>query len=133
MKTVCPRILYVDADENSGKIINNLILNADPPYDIALVSDKRNALYQVRTSTFDLYILDYGPTHDVDLCAEIRSHHPGTPILFLSDAVWAGERLMVLERGASDFLVKPDEIGRIGDTVGRLLGRSAPAGHGTGM
>jgi DNA-binding response OmpR family regulator len=111
----------VDADEDSGKIIDKLILNADPPYDIALVSDKRNALYQVRTSTFDLYILDYGATRDIDLCAKIRDHHPETPILFITGDIRVGDRQLAMEKGATDLLVKPEELGRIGDTVDRLL------------
>lgn len=133
MKSVSPRIMYVDADEASGKIIDKLILNADPPYDIALVSDKRNALYQVRTSTFDLYILDYGIIHDIDLCAMIRAFHPETPILFITGDLRVSERQLALENGATDFLVKPGDIGLIGDTVYRLLGGSIPPGKGTGM
>ena len=133
MKSVSPRILYVDADEDSGKIIDKLILNADPPYDIALVSEKRNALYQVRTSEFDLYILDYGIIHDIDLCTMIRVFHPKTPILFITGDLRVSERQLALEKGATDFLIKPDDIGRIGVTVGRLLSGCAPAGPSIGM
>lgn len=128
MKSFSPRIMYVDADEDSGKIIDKLILNADPTYDITLFSDKRTALYQVRTSTFDLYILD-GLAYDVDLCVRIRHYHPETPILFITGDLRAGDRQLALEKGATDLLVKPDELGLVEDTVFRLLNWSAHTGQ----
>lgn len=129
MESVSPRILYVDADEDSGKIIDKLILNTDPPYDITLFSDQRTAFYKVRTSTFDLYILDYGPTHDTDLCARIRRHSPETPILFISGDNRAGDRQLAMEKGATRFLVKPEELGLVEDTVRHLLSGTIQAGQ----
>jgi DNA-binding response OmpR family regulator len=64
----------------------------------------------IQAERFDLYLLEsWLPEVDgFELCREMRSVDPQTPIVFFSGAGYANDRKMGIEAGADAYLVKPD-------------------------
>jgi DNA-binding response OmpR family regulator len=66
-----------------------------------------------------------------DVCREIRRSHRGVPILFISAKSEEIDKVLGLEMGADDYIVKPfgvkEVIARIRAVVRRLAAAEAPA------
>ncbi len=103
-------ILYVEDDESLSYVTrDNLELQG---YAITHCPDGRQALEQIQTRTFDLYILDV-MLPEIDgftLAREIRKFDQQTPILFLTAKSLKEDRLQGLRLGGDDYITKPFSI-----------------------
>ena len=103
-------ILYVEDDESLSYVTrDNLELQG---YAITHCLDGRQALEQIQTRTFDLYILDV-MLPEIDgftLAREIRKFDQQTPILFLTAKSLKEDRLQGLRLGGDDYITKPFSI-----------------------
>src|SRR5262249_28034503 len=82
---------------------------------------------QARTGLYDLVILDW-MLPDVDglsVCRELRRAGLTTPILMLTARGELSERVLGLETGADDYVVKPFEIEELLARVRALLRRAS--------
>lgn len=101
------RVLHVE-DENSIRrfVAINLERNQFEVVEAACGEKARAAL---KNEMIDFVILDL-MVPDVDgfeLCEEIRNMHPSIPIIILSARGEDLDRVMGLELGADDYMVKP--------------------------
>ena len=77
-------------------------------------------------NNYDLLILDWmlPKQSGVELCQELRSHSLNTPVLFLTAKDTIDDRVLGLDAGADDYLVKPFELRELLARVRALLRRS---------
>src|SRR4029434_5094407 len=102
-------------------------------YRVDWVSDGAAASEALRTSTFDLVLLDLGlPRRDgLAVLREFRARHDQTPVIILTARDEVRDRVAALDAGADDYLVKPfdlDELAaRMRSVLRRAGGRAEPS------
>ena len=119
------RILIV---EDETTLRETLAYNlANEGYEVALSGDGAEALDMARAEPFDLIVLDIMlPTLDgLSFCRILRKEQ-STPIIMLTARGGEVDRIMGLESGADDYIVKPFSLGEFLARVRAVL-RRAPA------
>jgi len=104
------RILLVEDDELLGSGLDDALTRLH--YAHEWVRDGRSALRATQSGQFDLIILDLGlPQLDgMDVLQRLRSGGNATPVLILSARDAPHDRIVGLNAGADDYLVKPFEL-----------------------
>ena len=130
-KYVCespnPRILYVDDDQDGCEMIGLMLKLANQSYEITAVSDARKALVLMEKQPVSLLILDSGlpEISGIELCRRIRLTDSQTPIMFYSGMAREIDRREAMAAGATEYLVKPNDLEKLTETVERLLTAAA--------
>jgi DNA-binding response OmpR family regulator len=120
------KILAVDDDHDILKVLKaNLELNG---YEVSTAdtwSKSREILDEVRP---DLIILDVMlPDGDgMEICRELRSQMPETPVIMLTARDKVSDKVIGLESGADDYVVKPFETIELLARIKACLRRAAP-------
>ncbi len=101
-----PHILVVDDNSEIREIIDVLLTGEG--YVVIGAADGREALEQLKTTDFDLIILDIMmPGIDgYETCRSIRERS-NVPVLFLSARTSGSDKLFGFSSGGDDYLVKP--------------------------
>lgn len=117
------RILIVDDDENIAELIS-LYLTKEC-FETHIVYDGESALSEYRTFRPDLILLDLMlPGIDgYQVCREIRREN-NTPIIMLSAKGEVFDRVLGLELGADDYMIKPFDSKELVARVKAVLRRS---------
>ena len=117
------RILYVDDDPDSCLLIGLMLQQFNEDYGVIAVGSVQKALDLINDLGFDLYILDYRMPEmsGVEFCRLIRQTDAETPIMIYSAVLRDADRLEALNAGANAFLIKPNDIDRLNETVEQLL------------
>jgi two-component system, OmpR family, response regulator QseB len=104
------RILLVEDDELLAGGIRDALERA--LYAVEWVSDGPQALAALQASAFELVILDLGlPGLDgIEVLRRLRAGGGATPVLVLSARDAATDRVLGLDAGADDYLVKPFDV-----------------------
>lgn len=104
------RLLLVEDDDLLGSGLSDALERAS--YAHEWVRDGRAALAALRSSGFDLVILDLGlPLVDgMDVLRQMRGRGDRTPVLILSARDATQQRIQGLNAGADDYLVKPFDL-----------------------
>jgi two-component system response regulator QseB len=104
------RILLVEDDELLGAGIRDALERA--LYAVEWVTDGPKALAALHASPFDLVVLDLGlPGLDgIEVLRRLRAGGGATPVLVLSARDTPPERVLGLDAGADDYLVKPFDV-----------------------
>jgi DNA-binding response OmpR family regulator len=100
-------------------------------YEVVECGDGAQAMPLLRQRTPDLVVLDLMLPHKsgYDLCREIRGEKNRVPILILSAKGQEIDKVVGLELGADDYVVKPFSLRELLARVRALLRRSEPAGE----
>jgi DNA-binding response OmpR family regulator len=116
----------VEDNRDSREMLVAMLTSSKKDYSVVAVETAAEALARIGKEAFDLYILDlWLPTMDgMTLCRRIRERGVTEPIMFLSAMVQPNDRKYVLAAGADAYLVKPDDLGILLETVERLLSES---------
>lgn len=117
------RILYVDDDPDSCLLMGLLLQQYNEDYGVIAVGTIKKAVDLINDLDFDLYILDYRMPEmsGVELCRLIRQTDTETPIMIYSAMSRDADRLEALNAGANAYLVKPNDLDILNETVERLL------------
>lgn len=120
------KILIVDDDENIAELISLYLIKEC--FDTKIVYNGEDALTLFRTYQPNLILLDLMlPGMDgYQVCREIRSHST-TPIIILSAKGEVFDRVLGLELGADDYIMKPFDSKEMVARVKAVLRRSQPA------
>ena len=104
------RILLVEDDELLGAGLSDALARAH--YAHEWVRDGEAALDMLAVSTFDLVVLDLGlPGLDgIAVLRRLRDRGDAVPVLILSARDATHDRVLGLNTGADDYLVKPFEL-----------------------
>jgi DNA-binding response OmpR family regulator len=122
-KTMSTRILIVE-DENTLRdtLAYNLTREG---YEVSLSGDGTEALELARADKFDLIVLDIMlPSLDgLSFCRILRKEQ-ATPIIMLTARGGEVDRIIGLESGADDYIVKPFSLGEFLARVRAVLRRA---------
>lgn len=96
-------------------------------YEVTSCGDGGEALELAREQSFDLIVLDVMlPTLDgLSICRILRKEQR-TPIILLTARSGEVDRIMGLETGADDYIVKPFSLGELLARVRAVLRRTTP-------
>jgi DNA-binding response OmpR family regulator len=122
------RILYVDDDRDSCELMSFMLSAIDSGCQVMTVSDSKEAVSLIEDDLFDLYILDFALPEitGVELCQIIRQKNEQIPVLFYSGMSRERDKRDALQAGATEYLVKPNDLDKIAGTVESLLNRAPP-------
>ncbi len=120
------KILIVDDDNNIAELIS-LYLTKEC-YECRIVNDGEEALKEVETFQPNLVLLDLMlPGIDgYQVCREIR-HKSNLPIIMLSAKGEVFDKVLGLELGADDYIIKPFDSKELVARVKAVLRRFQPA------
>jgi DNA-binding response OmpR family regulator len=104
------RILLVEDDDLLAAGIRDTLERA--LYAVEWVPDGAQALAALKSNTFDLVVLDLGlPKVDgVEVLRQLRGEGGTVPVIVLSARDTAPDRVLGLDAGADDYLVKPFDV-----------------------
>jgi two-component system OmpR family response regulator len=117
------RILVVEDEPKVADFIGRGL--ADEGFGVDIALDGGNALEQIKTTSYDLVILDVMlPDSDgFDVCRQLRGVGRSVPILMLSARSLVEDRIRGLNSGADDYLTKPFDPEELVARVRALLRR----------
>ena len=117
------RILLVEDEKKLSNSIVKGLTNAGYAVDAAY--DGEEALYEYEVNEYDLIILDLNlPKKDgIDVLREIREKDNEMKILILSARTKIDDRILGLDEGANDYLIKPFDFGELKARIRNLLRR----------
>lgn len=101
---------------------------AEYGYAVDGVGCGEDALAAVRTLRFDAIVLDLGlPDMDgMELLAQLRRSHPDLPAIILTARDSVDNRLLGLNAGADDYMVKPFDLNELEARLRAVLRRPGP-------
>jgi two-component system, OmpR family, manganese sensing response regulator len=96
-------------------------------YEINVADNGLKGLQMALQKDYDLLILDWMLPHysGLEICQKIRANQKTTPVLFLTAKDTVDDRVIGLDAGADDYLVKPFELKELLARVRALLRRSS--------
>jgi len=120
------KILVVDDEVKILKMVSDYLTAVG--FDVSGVSDGIEALNAFEKKQFDLIVLDYMlPGIDgIEIIRKIRKNS-SIPIIMLTARVEESDKLMGLEIGADDYMVKPFSLKELAARIRAVLRR---VGHG---
>lgn len=111
LKESRPRILVVDDDPLSGRLLNQVLTNAG--FDVTTATDGRAALELIRKERPELLVLDFEMPgiSGAEVCKKIREDLESglheLPVLMLTAHSTEADEILCWEAGANDFVSKP--------------------------
>ena len=121
------RILVV---EDEKKVANALKEGLeDEHYEVAVAHTGEDGFFRVTTEKFDMILLDLMlPGRDgLEVLTKIRESGDKTPVLVLTARDTLEDRIVGLDSGADDYLVKPFAFAEVLARIRALLRRGRPA------
>jgi len=128
MQAMSRHILVVDDDPHIRELLAFALGKAG--MHVAQASDGEEALAAIAARAPDLMVLDINMPrlNGLDLCRQLRTGggpHANLPILFLSSRDDEIDRIVGIEIGADDYVVKPFSPREVAARVGAILKRGA--------
>lgn len=123
------RVLVAEDDEGLRSVLERGL--KENGYVVDALPDGERALAFLRTYEYDVAVVDWRmpKISGLDVVRELRRSGSPVPILMLTARDTAADRVMGLDEGADDYLVKPFDFGELLARV-RALQRRPPAVHG---
>ena len=117
------KILIVEDDLRISKAIAEAL--SDQHYIVEMAEDGKLGLMFAETGSFDLIILDLMlPKLDgITLCRQLRQARNKTPILMLTARDTSSDKVLGLDVGADDYVVKPFDLPELLARIRALLRR----------
>lgn len=118
------RILLVEDEKMLSDVISRGLKAKGYAVDTAY--DGEEALFEYEVNEYDLIVLDLNlPRIDgIEVLHKIREKDVDTKILILSARVKVEDRILGLDEGANDYLIKPFDFGELEARIRNLLRRS---------
>lgn len=117
------KILLVEDDESVAQILQEALKHER--YQLDLVGDGETAWELAQAVEYDLILLDWMlPKLDgVTLCRRLRSEGQHSPVLLLTAKDSSTDRVIGLDAGADDYMVKPFDLAELQARIRALLRR----------
>ncbi len=112
-------ILIVEDDRESCELLRHVL----PEWELAISHTIAGAVSHYLERHFDLAMLDnwLPDGSGIDLCRDLRSRFPETPIIFMSAAAQESTIEEAIAAGANRYFVKPFDPEELRETVKDLL------------
>lgn len=119
------KILLVDDEAELTQTLTQIL--SLEGYEIDVAEDGKTGLKLAQENEYDLLILDWMLPHQsgLEICQQLRHQGIKTPVLFLTAKDTIDDRVLGLDAGADDYLVKPFELRELLARVRALLRRPA--------
>lgn len=120
------RILVVEDEPKLGRAVEEGLKAAQ--HQVTLVQTGEEGFYLVQTESFDLVILDVmlPGRNGLEILQTMRRHGVRTPVLILTARDAVEDRVLGLDTGADDYLVKPFAFPELLARVRALSRRALP-------
>lgn len=120
------RILIVEDEPKLSQLLADYLTSAG--YQTQIVADGRNVVSTLKSSSFDLMLLDLMlPGRDgIEVCKDVRAFS-NIPIVMVTARVEEIDRLIGLELGADDYICKPFSPREVVARVKAILRRAPQA------
>ena len=118
------KALIIEDDPQIAELIS--IHLRDLNFDVSHAGDGLDGLRMALDNQYDIFILDLMlPSIDgMDICKKIRSRDTQTPVIMLTARSEEIDRVLGLETGADDYIVKPFSVREFKARVKAVLRRS---------
>jgi two-component system response regulator QseB len=125
------RVLLVEDDQMIGQGLQTAL--RQDHYAVDWMHDGESAAHALRTTAFDLMLLDLGlPGRDgLDVLRELRARGENLPVIILTARDEVRDRIAGLDAGADDYLVKPFDLDELAARMRSVLRRAAGRGDPT--
>jgi two-component system catabolic regulation response regulator CreB len=122
-----PRVLLVEDDPAIARTAAYALDRDGFHVEHVLLIREATLRLSAKPSTYDAVVLDVGlpDGNGLDLCRELRSRRSHVPVLILSARGEEMDRVLGLELGADDYLIKPFSPRELCARVRALIRRSA--------
>jgi DNA-binding response OmpR family regulator len=92
-------------------------------YEVRTAQSVAESMTLAKFERFDLFLLDqnFPDGTGIRLCCGLHDLHPHIPILFFSGAASEPERQRGIKAGAQAYLIKPNDLGKLRETVKELV------------
>jgi OmpR-family two-component system manganese-sensing response regulator len=119
------RILLVDDEVELTEPLSRLLSREG--YSVDIADEGKSGIALALAKFYDLLILDWmlPEISGLEICQQLRKKGLTTPVLFLTAKDTLDDRVLGLDAGADDYLVKPFELRELLARVRALLRRSA--------
>ena len=119
------KILVIEDDMKTANAIRSGLRGEG--YDTAVARTGEDGFFQLSAESFDLVVLDWMlPGRDgIEILKTLRARGTKTPVLLLTARDTVGDRVIGLDSGADDYLVKPFAFAELVARVRALLRRTS--------
>jgi two-component system, OmpR family, copper resistance phosphate regulon response regulator CusR len=120
-----PKILVIEDDGKTANAIRTGLRGEG--YEAAVAKTGEDGFFQLNAEVFDLLVLDWMlPGRDgIEILKTIRARGTKTPVLLLTARDAIEDRVLGLDAGADDYLVKPFAFAELLARIRALLRRSS--------
>ena len=128
MATASPRILVVDDEQPVQQLLDRTLRSEG--YEVVPALDGEAALDQIQSQSFDLVMLDVMlPKLDgFEVCRRVRAQSSVPIIMLTAKAEEVADRVLGLELGADDYIIKTCSMRELRSRVKAVLRRAAMNG-----
>lgn len=118
------KILLVDDETELTEPLSHVL--SQEGYQVEIADNGTDGLNLAQQNIYDLMILDWMLPYQsgVEICKKIRSQGNLTPVLILTAKDTIDDRVLGLDAGADDYIVKPFQLRELLARVRALLRRS---------
>ena len=128
MASASPRILVVDDEQPVQQLLDRTLRSEG--YDVVPALDGEQALDEIQKQSFDLVMLDVMlPKLDgFEVCRRVRAQSSVPIIMLTAKAEEVADRVLGLELGADDYIIKTCSMRELRSRVKAVLRRSRMSG-----
>jgi len=128
LATAAPRILVVDDEQPVQQLLDRTLRSEG--YEVIPALDGEQALERMRSQSFDLVMLDVMlPKLDgFEVCRRVRAQSSVPIIMLTAKAEEVADRVLGLELGADDYIIKTCSMRELRSRVKAVLRRAAMNG-----
>jgi len=121
------RVLIVEDERKLAQVLSSA-LQADH-YDVVVAPTGEDGFYRANAELFDLVVLDLmlPGRSGLEILQTLRQRHIETPVLILTARDGVDDRVLGLDLGADDYLVKPFALPELLARIRALLRRGRPS------
>jgi DNA-binding response OmpR family regulator len=120
------RLLVVEDERKLAQVVS-AALEAEH-YDVVVAATGEDGFYRANSELFDLVILDLmlPGRNGLEILQTLRRRHIETPVLIVTARDGVDDRVLGLDLGADDYLVKPFALPELLARIRALLRRGRP-------
>ena len=121
------RVLVVEDERKLATVLSSA-LQAEH-YDVVVAASGEEGFYRANAELFDLVLLDLmlPGRSGLEILQTLRQRHIETPVLILTARDGVDDRVLGLDLGADDYLVKPFALPELLARIRALLRRGRPS------